>query len=109
VVRMGIIPSRDRDISINIMKKKKIKFYGATWCGDCHRSMSYLDEKHVEYEYINIEEVPRAAEEVERINKGMQSIPTIIFPNGKILVEPSNEQLEKALEENKDSIAVHKV
>lgn len=78
--------------------KKKIKFYGANWCPDCRRSKQYLDEKGVEYEYINIEEVEGAAQEVEKINNGYQSIPTIVFPNGKILVEPSNAQLEKALD-----------
>lgn len=90
------------------MNNKKIKFYGANWCPDCRRSKQFLDEKGVEYEYINIEEVPDAAEEVEKINKGLQSIPTIVFPNGKILIEPSNAQLEKALEENEDFIIVHK-
>lgn len=85
-----------------------IKFYGATWCPDCRRSKQYLDEKGVGYDYIDIEKVPGAAEEVEKINKGFQSIPTIVFPNKKILTEPSNEELEKALEENKDLIIAHK-
>lgn len=79
------------------MNNKKIKFYGATWCPDCSRSKAFLDERNVEYEYINIEEVPGAAEEVEKINNGYRSIPTIIFPDGRILVEPSNEELQKAL------------
>lgn len=86
----------------------KIKFYGATWCPDCRRSKAYLDEKKVSYEYINIDEVAGAAEEVEKINNGMQSIPTIIFPNGKILVEPSNQELQEALDENKDFLISHK-
>lgn len=87
--------------------KKKIKFYGASWCPDCRRSKAYLDEKNIAYEYIDIEKVAGAAEEVERINKGYQSIPTIIFPNGKILVEPSNTELQKALDENKDLLIAH--
>lgn len=52
--------------------------------------------------------MPGAAEEVERINNGYQSIPTIVFPDGKVLVEPSNAELEKALEENKNLIIFHK-
>lgn len=77
---------------------KRIKFYGATWCPDCNRSKAFLDEQKVDYEYINIEEIPGAAEEVEKINNGYQSIPTIIFPDGQVLVEPSNEELQRALE-----------
>ncbi|MBI4096702.1 MAG: NrdH-redoxin [Candidatus Levybacteria bacterium] len=83
------------------MNNKKIRFYGATWCPDCRRSRTFLDQQKIEYGYIDLEEVPGAAEEVEKINKGYQSIPTIIFPNGQVLVEPSNVQLQKALDENK--------
>ncbi len=90
------------------MNNKKIKFYGATWCPDCRRSKQFLDKKGVDYTYVNIEEVPGAAEEVEKINNGFQSIPTIVFPNGKILVEPSNAELEKVLKENNNMIAAHK-
>jgi len=79
----------------------KIKFYGATWCPDCKRSKQFLDENSASYEYVNIEEDPNAAAEVEKINNGYQSIPTIVFPNGKVLVEPSNEELKKAIEEMK--------
>ncbi|MDE2588541.1 MAG: glutathione S-transferase N-terminal domain-containing protein [Patescibacteria group bacterium] len=85
-----------------------IKFYGATWCPDCRRSKAYLDDKKIPYDYINIDEVAGAAEEVEKINKGLQSIPTIVFPNGKILVEPSNQQLQIAIDENKDFLISHK-
>ncbi|MBI2314449.1 NrdH-redoxin [Candidatus Daviesbacteria bacterium] len=85
----------------------KIKFYGATWCPDCYRSKAYLDQQKIEYEYINIEEVPGAAEEVEKINKGYQLIPTIVFPDGQVLIEPSNEELQKALDANKNFIVAH--
>lgn len=84
------------------MSQKKIILYGAEWCGDCKRSRAFLDEQKVEYEYIDIDKTSDAAEEVEKINNGMKSIPTIIFPNGKILVEPSNAELQKALDENKE-------
>ncbi len=86
----------------------KIKFYGATWCADCRRSKQFLDDNKVAYEYINLDENPDAAEEVVRINNGFQSIPTIVFPDGKILVEPSNEQLQKVIDANKDLIVVPK-
>ncbi len=96
----------DYRITMNI--QKQIKFYGATWCPDCRRAKQFLDEQQVTYEYINIDEVEGAAEEVVRINEGYQSIPTMLFPNGIILVEPSNEELKHALEENKDLLISHK-
>lgn len=78
----------------------EILFYGSAWCSDCIRSISYLDTRGINYTYIDLETNEQAAGEVVRINKGLQSIPTIIFPNGKILVEPSNTDLELALKEN---------
>lgn len=90
------------------MAKRKIILYGAQWCADCRRSKDFLDQKGVEYDYIDIDEDPNAAVEVERINKGLQVIPTIVFPDGEVLVEPSNEELEKALEANRKYIIVHK-
>lgn len=86
-------------IKIDKSKNKgKITFYGAAWCSDCRRAKQFLDDKSVKYEYIDLETVPNAAAEVERINNGLQSIPTIVFSGGKVLVEPSNEELQKALQ-----------
>ena len=79
-----------------------IKLYGATWCADCKRSKAYLDEKQIPYNFINIDEVEGAADEVVKINNGLQSIPTIVFPNGKVLIEPSNQALQQAIDENKE-------
>jgi len=42
------------------------------------------------------------------INKGYQSIPTIIFPDGKVLIEPSNEELDEAINRlKKDNIIIY--
>ena len=72
--------------------------YGAEWCGDCRRSQRLLNELGVEYTYINIEEVPGAADKVVEINGGMQSIPVVMFSDGTHLTEPSDPDLRKKLE-----------
>ncbi len=82
---------------------RKIKFYATTWCHDCARSKHFLDSRGVSYEYINIDEVPDAAEKVLKINNGMRSVPTIVFPNGDVLVEPSDDELGNALNRLKNS------
>ncbi len=76
----------------------KIKFYGANWCGDCIRAKAILDNKKIDYQYINIDEIVSAATEVERLNGGNRSVPTIVFPDGSILVEPSNDELHEKLQ-----------
>jgi glutaredoxin-like protein len=79
--------------------KLDITFYGAEWCPDCRRSKALLNKLKVKYNYIDLEEVPTAADEVMKINKGMQSIPTIVFTDGSVLVEPSDEELENKIRE----------
>ncbi len=74
-----------------------IRMYGANWCGDCRRAKQFFGEQRVHYEYIDLTQQPDAISEVERINNGMRSIPTIIFPDGSVLVEPSNTQLAAKL------------
>lgn len=90
------------------MKKQNIIFYGAAWCADCRRSKQYLDSHNIAFEYINIDNDPKAAQKVVEINKGFQSMPTIVFPNGHILVEPSNEQLQKEIDLNKSYLCLQK-
>ncbi len=72
--------------------------YGAEWCGDCRRSTALLNELGVEFNYINVEEVPDAAAKVVEINGGAQSIPVIVFDDGTHLTEPSNPDLKNKLE-----------
>jgi mycoredoxin len=73
--------------------KQAIKMYVTTWCGDCRMARRWFDAHGIPYEYINIEEDEKAAEYVTRVNRGYQSVPTIVFPDGTILVEPSPREL----------------
>ncbi len=74
-----------------------ITMYAAEWCGDCRRAKRVMDSLNVPYTYINIDDDEAAAAEVVRINQGSRSIPTIIFPDGSVLVEPSNSVLTQKL------------
>jgi mycoredoxin len=56
-----------------------------------------LDSREIAYEYIDIDLAPEAAELVQRINGGFRSVPTILFPDGRVLVEPTRIELEEAL------------
>ncbi len=78
----------------------EITMYGAEWCADCKRSREWFKSNNIEYDYIDIDLVKGAADKVAEINKGLKSIPTIIFADGSILVEPSNAQLANQLNLN---------
>jgi mycoredoxin len=72
---------------------QKIKMYATTWCGDCRFAKRWLDAHGIPYDYINIEEDEDAAEYVMEVNGGMRSVPTIVFPDGSVLVEPDAREL----------------
>jgi thioredoxin reductase (NADPH) len=70
-----------------------IVVYGATWCPDCRRAKQFLSTHRVPFTWIDLEEQPEKVGEVERRNDGKRIIPTIIFPDGSFLAEPSNDEL----------------
>ena len=75
----------------------EIIVYGTSWCHDCRRAQRVLELNRVAYTYVNIEHDEDAANYVVQVNKAKRSVPTIIFPDGAILVEPSNLELQKKL------------
>ena len=77
----------------------EITMYGAEWCGDCRRSKKFLDANNVQYNYIDVEADVSASEKVIEINGGKQSIPVIAFSDGTFMVEPSDIDLKKKLDE----------
>lgn len=74
-----------------------ITLYGTGWCPDCKRSKQFFGEQRVPYHYVDIDNDSDATAFVEEVNKGFRSIPTIVFPDGGVLVEPSNAQLAEKL------------
>jgi len=75
----------------------KIIVYSTAWCGDCRRAKKFLDERQIQYEDIDIDRTPEAAAIVKQLNNGNRSVPTIVFPDGTILVEPRTSQLAEKL------------
>src|SRR5574341_1427990 len=85
----------------------QIIVYGTMWCPDCKRAKQFFGEHRVPYAWIDIEQNPEAIAYVEKVNRGMRSIPTIVFPDGSILVEPSNSELADKLNFQKKASRRH--
>jgi thioredoxin reductase (NADPH) len=79
------------------MSHTNIKLYGTNWCSDCKRSKKFLGEQRVHYDFINIEEDKEGQAYVQKVQNGGLSIPTIVFDDGSILIEPSNAELAAKL------------
>lgn len=74
-----------------------IKVYGVEWCGDCLRTRRFLNQNNVNYEFVNIDHDQTAEQFVLATNRGMRSVPTIVFEDGSILVEPRTSALAEKL------------
>jgi mycoredoxin len=74
-------------------KEGEIIVYGTLWCGDTRRSRSYLDRNQISYRFIDIDRDKEARAFVEKVNHGYRSVPTIIFPDVSMLVEPPDSVL----------------
>jgi mycoredoxin len=68
--------------------------YSTPWCGYCHRLKSQLDRAGIEFEVVDIEQQPEAAQIVERVNSGNQTVPTLVFPDGTAMTNPSLAQVK---------------
>ena len=79
--------------------------YGAQWCPDCRRSKAFLAEQRVPFHYVDLEAHPEENAAVERHNDGKRIIPTIVFPDGSHLAEPSNEELAEKLGLSREAAA----
>ena len=74
-----------------------LTMYSTSWCGYCHRLMSQLDREGIGYEVIDIEGDPAAARYVMSVNSGNQTVPTVRFPDGSRLTNPSIVQVKEHL------------
>jgi mycoredoxin len=83
------------------MAEQNIKVYGTSWCPDTARARQCLTRCGATFSWCDIELDPEGCAFVEKINKGKRRVPTIVFPDGAILVEPSNEELIGKVEGNK--------
>jgi thioredoxin reductase (NADPH) len=78
-------------------EKHSLIVYSTVWCPDCKRAKRFLGEQRIPYVNIDIEHDPEAMAYVEEVNDGKRIIPTIVFPDGSVLVEPSNAELAQKL------------
>ncbi len=81
------------------MPEGQIQVYGTKWCPDCVRVKQVFGRHKITYTWYDIGEDEQLSAFVERVNGGYKSVPTIVFPDGSILVEPGNAELEKKLAE----------
>ena len=81
------------------MQDTEIILYGTAWCGDCKLARLVLDKLGVPYTDIDIDENPEMRQAMMELNGGLGNVPTIVFPDGSLLIEPSRDVLQNKLKE----------
>jgi mycoredoxin len=71
--------------------------YTTDWCGYCVRLKHGLEREGIAFEEVNIERVPDAAELVMQVNGGNRTVPTLVFPDGSALTNPSLREVKAKL------------
>ena len=63
----------------------------------CLRAKAFFEANHLAFLQIELEGDKQATDFVARINHGYHTVPTIVFPDGSVLSEPSWKELREKL------------
>ena len=55
-------------------------------------------EAGIEYAWVDVEKRKGARDEMLRLNGGVRRVPTLLFPDGSVMVEPSSAELGAKLD-----------
>lgn len=75
----------------------ELRIYTTVTCGQCWVMKLWLKRQGIPYTEIGIENDAEARRFVRRVAEGYMSVPTVVLPNGRVLVEPTPAQLQAAL------------
>jgi glutaredoxin len=73
--------------------------YGRPGCPGLRPVLNLLQKGGVPYDYVNIREDAAAAARLRAMANGHESVPTVVLPDGRVLVEPGTIGLRRALQE----------
>jgi mycoredoxin len=76
-----------------------LTMYTTTWCGYCKRLKRQLAADGIQMAEIDIEQDPAAADYVMSVNGGFKTVPTVVFPDGSALTNPSAATVKERLRE----------
>ena len=79
------------------MTNAALTVYTTSWCGYCHRLMKVLKANDISYDAVDIEHDAAAAEFVGSVNGGNRTVPTVMFPDGSTLTNPSAAEVKAKL------------
>jgi mycoredoxin len=67
--------------------------YATRWCGYCVRLKRQLAAAGIQFAAVDIEQDPTAEQLVRDANNGNATVPTVRFPDGTLMTNPSLRQV----------------
>jgi mycoredoxin len=74
-----------------------VTMYSTRWCGYCRNLKSQMEREGISYVEVDIEQDPEAADLVMQLNGGNQTVPTVVFPDGSAVTNPSLREVKARL------------
>ena len=74
-----------------------VTMYTTTWCGYCLRLKKLMQREGIDFAEVDIERDEHAADLVMQANGGNRTVPTLVFPDGSALTNPSIDQVKAQL------------
>lgn len=75
----------------------ELRVYTTQTCGQCASLKAWLTREMISYREIQIEDDPDARRVVREAAGGYMSVPTVILPDGRVLIEPTPAEVRAAL------------
>jgi mycoredoxin len=75
----------------------ELTMYTTSWCGYCVRLKTALKASGIAWKEVDIERDDDAAQYVMSVNGGNQTVPTVKFPDGSALTNPSIKDVKAKL------------
>lgn len=79
------------------MSSDLVTMYSTVWCGYCRRLKDQMEREGIAYRVVDIEDDIEAARFVMSVNGGNQTVPTLLFPDGTALSNPTLAQVKSQL------------
>ena len=74
-----------------------LTMFTTTWCGYCQRLKKQMQREGIDFGEVDIEQDDGAADLVMKVNGGNQTVPTLLFPDGSALTNPTVDQIREKL------------
>jgi mycoredoxin len=80
-----------------VLHPETITVFSTSWCGPCRRLKTLMAAEEIPFTAVDIEADAQAEEFVKQVNRGCAVVPTVLFPDGRTLTNPTLAQVKEQL------------